>query len=128
MDNMLIRYSSSPEELEVEGGKGDFDRLVKCLRAGMGELLAEAVDDASPYERALRSVQVRQSPRGDVVIELMDSDNVAVIGPLEKLRILANNLEKLAHGGGDHWHAEYFPGHFFLGEASIPAVFSVVKE
>jgi len=51
-------------------------------------------------------------------------DELVLTGDRAALDIFASNIRNLGHGriGGSHIHIEYFPGHFYLHDDSVPVV------
>ena len=122
---MKIRYANSPQEIEISGDPVELLQLAEILASGGGELETEH-GDSGPYDQTLVGVIVKQTAEQNVSFNVESALRLAISGSTDKLNALAKNIEGLARDGtrDEHWHAEYFPGHSFLDDNSIPVVFS----
>ncbi|RJQ70244.1 hypothetical protein D5S17_29495 [Pseudonocardiaceae bacterium YIM PH 21723] len=116
-------------ELEISGDRAELGELAGVLSRGYGELQGEAVDDLKPYDRSLGLVRVVVREREGVSLEVLeDEETLLIAGTREGLAILGKNVKGLSVSGGqgEHLHIEYFPGHFYLTEDSLPVVVTLV--
>jgi hypothetical protein len=81
----------------------------------------------NPYERWLDSIAIEPELVPQVVIARLGSQLV-LRGGRRSLHVLADNVESFAqtaYGQNSHIHIEYYPGHFYLRESSVPVVVSI---
>jgi hypothetical protein len=80
-----------------------------------------------PYQGWLESIAVRVEIEPQMIIA-RSGCQLVFRGGQKSLAVLADNVETLAQDLADsdrHTHIEYFPGHYYLREGSIPLVVAV---
>jgi hypothetical protein len=127
--SLVVRYSPSTQELAISASRAALAWVAGLVEAGAGEVAADGLADAAPYEVCLTRLRIRTVPAGGVVLSVSaEAREVLVEGEAEGLRVLGENLRALAAEAdyGDHLHIEYFPEHFYLDESSVPAVVQLI--
>jgi hypothetical protein len=78
----------------------------------------------SPDGNTLAGVEVRSTSGPGVLIHRDSERQILVIGgDSESRAVLAENLQAMATAeDGGHLHVDYFPGHHYLTEGSLPLV------
>lgn len=114
-------------EVEVEGTPTALRQLATLIQspAEVSIGLASGRVNLGPFRGFARSITVRPNER-KVRIERQD-DQLLLSGTWGAREVLAANLNDFAQGPyepGDHLHVEFFPGHAYLDEGSLPLVFS----
>jgi hypothetical protein len=116
---------SLPSGLEIAGSQDALKQLANWIDAGAGALSFEKPETSpAPYERWLARLTVAASQHPLVKIGIED-DTVCVVGGQTGLATLAENIRIFADDAGspdEHLHIDYYPGHFFLAEESVPLV------
>ena len=109
-------------EVELTGSAEELNRLAEAVAAGAGWLSSTA----SPGSHALTGVEVKGTFGPRVLIRLDPERQILVIsGDSASRAVLADNLRGMASAeDGGHLHVDYFPGHFYLAEGSLPLVVS----
>ena len=111
--------------LEIAGSRDALKQLASWIAAGGGSLSFDKPETSpAPYERWLDRLAVTASQHSLVTIGIQD-DTVRVVGDQTGLATLAENIRIFAGDAGspdDHLHIDYYPGHFFLAEESVPLV------
>lgn len=111
--------------LEIAGSQDALMQLADWIAAGGGALSFEKPETTpAPYERWLTGLTVTASQHPLVKIGT-DDDTVSVVGGRTGLATLAENIRIFAGDAGspdNHLHIDYYPGHFFLAEESVPLV------
>jgi hypothetical protein len=82
----------------------------------------------TPYLGYVKSLKIEKRT-GNVYVSRIE-DQVSISGSPEKLKILAQNIDHLAEHQSkpdlgnyeDHVHIEFYPGHFYVHEESMPLV------
>ncbi|MEU0092188.1 hypothetical protein [Kribbella sp. NPDC006257] len=126
---VAIRYSMRSNELDVSATREGLLEIADLVEAGDGRVVADDGVDPLPYDVCIPLLVVRRLAGGGVVIRVSkEMSDVTLEGGQDALRLLAENLRGLAVEGADdeHLHLEYFAGHFYLEEASVPAVVGLV--
>ena len=126
VDEPKIRYSSATGEVEVAATRAALRRFADLLDSEGGRVAAQRVADPAPYEKCLDGIDFVPVADGEVVFRVDQGVGLLVVeGGSSKVAVLAKNIRGLADDGqsGEHLHVEYFPEHFFLGEATLPIVF-----
>ncbi|WP_327427097.1 Imm32 family immunity protein [Streptomyces sp. NBC_01236] len=79
---------------------------------------------SSPGTDALAGVEVKDTSGPGVLIRRDAERQILVIsGDSASRAVLAENLRDMATAeDGGHLHIDYFPGHFYLAEGSLPLV------
>lgn len=108
-------------EVDLTASAEELSRLADTVATG-GKLAATA----SPGGNALAGVEVRKAPGPGVLIHLDPERQILVIsGDCASRAVLAENLRGVASAeDGGHLHVDYFPGHFYLAEGSLPLTVS----
>jgi hypothetical protein len=127
MDEAQGRVATNDTEVLLSAGSADLVRLAAFVRSGQPRVIRLGVPDtdAAPYDRWLDSVDIRPG-EGTLLIAIEDS-RLILAGNAACRDTLAYNLEFLASSEeqADHLHVEYYPGHPFLDEHSVPLVLEV---
>jgi hypothetical protein len=108
---VIVSVSDEPRHISLSASAAEYLALAAALHQGQGTLDHDA------------GIVVEARPAGPVVISL-DAGRMVIQGSPDSLAILAEIVEDAASaaGCGGHVHIEYFPGHGYLGEGSIPVV------
>ncbi|KOV17659.1 hypothetical protein ADK60_27225 [Streptomyces sp. XY431] len=96
------------------------NRLAAAVAEGEG-LLSSTPSAGSD---ALAGIEVKKTAGPGVLVHLDSERQVLVIsGDSAGRTVLAENLRGMASAeDGGHLHIDYFPGHFYLAEGSLPLV------
>lgn len=107
-------------EVDLLASAEELSRLAGAVANGEGLLSSTA----SPDSNTLAGVEVRKSSGPGVLIRLDAERRILVIsGDYAGRAVLADNLLSMASAeDGGHLHVDYFPGHFYLAEGSLPLV------
>jgi len=127
---MIAAVSIATGETALSGSPDDYTRFARILDGSGGVIELDADADVAPYDSALSTVEVRARDTDGVVISV-DGDRLLIEGPRKLLSVLADIVRDSAASGDPdgHVHIEYFPGHDYLGEGSVPLVIAdAVKE
>src|ERR1700736_6355251 len=122
---ITVRFGD--REFEVEGAPAALRQLAALVHSP-AELVAQltpARSDPSSYKGFVRSIRIRPDER-KVRVQRLD-DQLLLSGTMSAREILAANLNNFADGPsqpGDHLHVQFFPGHYYLEEGSLPFVVS----
>lgn len=124
---LLITVRFGDREVEVEGTPIALRQLASLIRssAEVSIDLTPGLVDPSPYKGFVRSITVRPN-ENKVQIQRSD-DQLLLTGRLAAREVLAANVNDFAdshYEPGDHLHIDFFPGHYYLEEGSLPLVFS----
>jgi hypothetical protein len=117
--------------IELEGNSENLRQFAQAVRdAGITRVYRLQLPSApaAPYAGYLTSLRLEPSS-GNVCLSLRNNQLI-VQGARERLATFADNVEFLSNSAGpvrfgacaDHLHIEYYPGHFYLDEKSIPLV------
>jgi hypothetical protein len=95
-----------------------------CLASAVAQGEGMLSSTSSPSSNALAGVEVKKTSGPGVLIRRDAERQILVIsGDSASRAVLAENLQAMAtaeDGGG--LHVDYFPGHFYLAEGSLPLV------
>ncbi|MEU6238802.1 hypothetical protein [Kitasatospora sp. NPDC047058] len=107
-------------EVDLTASAEELSRLAAAVAAGEGWLDATA----SPGGNALAGVEVKGTSGPGVLVRRDPERQILVIsGDSASRAVLADNLWGMASAeDGGHLHVDYFPGHFYLAEGSLPLV------
>jgi len=107
-------------EVDLTASAEELNRLADAVAEGEG-LLSSA---PSPGSNALAGIEVKNTAGPGVLVHLDSERQVLVIsGDAAGRAVLADNLRGMAStDDGGHLHIDYFPGHFYLAEGSLPLV------
>ena len=129
--NIVGKYDDSSVELEgTAEALHELSQVIRELVEAKDLSLALPSTSPTPYLGYLESVRIEQGT-GKVCIS-RTGNQVLISGSPEMLTILSHNIESMpelqrrpASGmDRDHVHIEYYPGHFYLKEESVPLVFT----
>ncbi|PYC75821.1 hypothetical protein C7C46_23385 [Streptomyces tateyamensis] len=117
-----MRLISDPAggEVDLTASADELNRLVSRVAEGEGFLDSSP----SPGTDALAGIEVRKTAGPGVLVDLDPERRFLVIsGDPASREVLADNLRGMASAeDGGHLHIDYFPGHFYLAEGSLPLV------
>ncbi|MFC5197484.1 MULTISPECIES: Imm32 family immunity protein [Streptomyces] len=107
-------------EVDLSASAEELTRLASAVAQGEG-LVGSTF---SPGGNALAGVEVRGTSGPGVLIHRDAERQILVIsGDSAGRAVLAESLREMATAeGGGHLHIDYFPGHFYLAEGSLPVV------
>lgn len=117
-----MRLVSDPlfREVDLTASAEELSRFAGAVADGEGLLSSTA----SAGSNALVGVEVKKTSGPGVLICLDPERQILVIsGDSDGRAALADNLRAMASAeDGGHLHVDYFPGHFYLTEGSVPLV------
>lgn len=117
-----MRLVSDPGcgEVDLSASAEELSWLANAVAQGEGLLSSTS----SPGTDALAGVEVKDTSRPGVLIRRDAERQILVIsGDSASRAVLAENLRDMATAeDGGHLHIDYFPGHFYLAEGSLPLV------
>lgn len=117
-----MRMVSDPgyTEVDLSASAEELTWLARAVARGEGLLSSTS----SPGGDALVGVEVLKSSGPGVLIRRDAERQILVIsGDSIGRAVLAENLRAMATAeDGGHLHIDYFPGHFYLAEGSLPLV------
>lgn len=117
-----MRLISDPGsgEVDLAASAEELMRLARAVAVGEGLVRATS----SPGSNALAGVRVNKTSGPGVLVRRDSEEQILVIsGDSASRAVLAENLQAMAAAeGGGHLHIDYFPGHFYLAEGSVPLV------
>ncbi|MGW4981653.1 Imm32 family immunity protein [Streptomyces mirabilis] len=117
-----MRMVSDPgyTEVDLSASAEELTWLASAVARGEGLLSATS----SPGGDALVGVEVLKSSGPGVLIRRDAERQILVIsGDSVGRAVLAGDLRAMAtYEDGGHLHIDYFPGHFYLAEGSLPLV------
>ncbi|MET9890475.1 hypothetical protein ABZZ47_09715 [Streptomyces sp. NPDC006465] len=117
-----MRLVSDPRygEVDLSASAEELTLLASVVVQGEG-LLGSTL---SPGDNGLAGVEVKGTSGPGVLIHRDAERQILVIsGDSAGRAVLAENLRDLASAEeGGHLHIDYFPGHFYLAEGSLPLV------
>jgi len=107
-------------EVDLTASAEDLNRLADAVAEGEGLLSSAPL----PGNDALAGIEVKKTAGPGVLVHLDSERQVLVIsGDTAGRVVLADNLRGMASAeDGGHLHIDYFPGHFYLAEGSLPLV------
>ncbi|WP_233571193.1 hypothetical protein [Nocardiopsis sp. Huas11] len=107
------------DEVDLKASALELRRLADAVAKGEGLLGARA-----PTAGALAGVEVERTPGPGVLIHLDSARRILVIsGDAAGRAVLADMIRDMASAeDGGHLHIDYYPGHFYLAEGSVPLV------
>ncbi|KJY28083.1 hypothetical protein [Streptomyces sp. NRRL S-495] len=107
-------------EVDLTASAEELNRLAAAVAEGEG-LLSSTPSAGSD---ALTGIEVKKTAGPGVLVRLDSERQVLVIsGDSAGRTVLAENLRGIASAeDGGHLHIDYFPGHFYLAEGSLPLV------
>ncbi|MFJ3307806.1 hypothetical protein ACIPSA_32915 [Streptomyces sp. NPDC086549] len=117
-----MRLVSDPVYGEVDLSASAEELMELASAVALGEALPRAT--FSPGSDTLTGVEVRSTPGPGVLIHRDAERQILVIsGDAAGRAVLAENLRDMATADdGGHLHIDYFPGHCYLAEGSLPLV------
>ncbi len=126
--DLRLRYSAD-DSVELTGSPGVLRALANLLGRGESEVVAVPVPTTrpDPYDGWLESIAIHPEEEPLLLIR-RERRQLVLSGGRNSLAILADNVETLANSSNDgeeHMHIEYFPGHYYLREGSVPLVLDV---
>ncbi|WP_406328341.1 hypothetical protein [Streptomyces sp. NBC_00203] len=117
-----MRLVSDPTygEVDLSASAEELTRLATAVAQGEGLVSSTS----SPGSDALAGVEVKETSGPGVLIHRDAERQILVIsGDSASRAVLAENLRDMATAeDGGHLHIDYFPGHFYLAEGSLPLV------
>ncbi|MFF0037429.1 hypothetical protein ACGFY3_01710 [Streptomyces mirabilis] len=117
-----MRMVSDPgyTEVDLSASAEELTWLASAVARGEGLLSSTS----SPGGDALVGVEVLKSSGPGVLIRRDAERQILVIsGDSAGRAVLAEDLRAMAtYEDGGHLHIDYFPGHFYLAEGSLPLV------
>jgi hypothetical protein len=123
---LRVRESGAPEgvslEGDAEGGALLSMHLARCLDA---HLPLQTDGDPTPYKRWLSSIDFQATQSEYVHISRSaDGQSLVIAFSAQHANLLIANIAEVLIDcePGHHRHEEYYPGHFYLTEASVPVV------
>jgi hypothetical protein len=127
---LAVRYAADGS-VEVAGSRQALKALAALLRLAESTTVSVAIPQRSPdpYQSWLDSIVVQLETEPQMIIAIR-GNQLIFRGGQRALNVLADNVEHLAGSedeDGAHTHIEYFPGHFYLREGSIPLVVSAIS-
>ncbi|MFH8259307.1 Imm32 family immunity protein [Streptomyces roseolus] len=107
-------------EVDLTASAGELSRLADAVAAGEGWFNSTT----SPGSNALTGIEVGGTSGPGVLIRLdLERQILVISGDSASRAVLADNLYGMASAEeGGHLHVDYFPGHFYLAEGSLPLV------
>ncbi|MFF2118498.1 hypothetical protein ACFVXH_14385 [Kitasatospora sp. NPDC058184] len=107
-------------EVDLTASAEELNRLADAVAEGKGLLGSTPSPDAD----ALAGIEVKGTAGPGVLVHLDPERQFLVIsGDSAGRAVLADNLRGMASAeDGGHLHIDYFPGHFYLAEGSLPLV------
>ncbi|MEU9785492.1 hypothetical protein AB0H92_31795 [Streptomyces phaeochromogenes] len=111
---------SGYDEVVLSASADELSSLASAVARGEGLLGSTS----SPGGNALTGVEIKDASGPGVLIRRDAARQILVIsGDSANRAVLAENLRALADAEeGGHLHIDYFPGHFYLAEGSLPLV------
>ncbi|MEV0951837.1 hypothetical protein [Promicromonospora sp. NPDC050249] len=124
---LKVLRGDSTGELELSGTCVELLTLGRKLRSGRGVILLDKVSRPFPYTRSLLRIVIQQASGKIRVSSSGDGESLEVVGRLESLSLLAENIEGFALEAdqGDHLHVDHFPEHDYLAEGSGSLVVAI---
>lgn len=117
-----VRLTRDPVygEVDLKASAEELNRLADAVAEGEGLLSSTP----SPGGDALAGIVVKRAAGPGVLVHLDSERQFLVIsGDAAGRAVLADNLRGMASAeDGGHLHIDYFPGHFYLSEGSLPLV------
>ncbi|NEC90218.1 hypothetical protein [Streptomyces sp. SID12501] len=117
-----MRLVSDPGygEVDLAASAEELMRLASAVALGEGLVSATSL----PGSTALTGIRVdRTSGPGALIRRDTEQQILVISGDSASRAVLAENLQAMATAeDGGHLHLEYFPGHFYLAEGSVPLV------
>jgi len=115
-------------DVELTASADELSRLAAAVAEGEG-LLGSVCSPGSAGSSgssgdALAGVEVEATSGPGVLVRFVPERRILVIsGDYAGRAVLADNVRAMACAeDGGHLHIEYFPGHFYLAEGSVPLV------
>ncbi|MCF2532252.1 Imm32 family immunity protein [Yinghuangia soli] len=107
-------------EVDLSASAEELTRLANMVASGRGFISATF----PPGGKTLASIEVTDATGPGVLVHLDADRQVLVIsGDSGGRAVLADNLHAMAGDeNGGHLHIDYFPGHWYLVEGSVPLV------
>ncbi|WP_017587157.1 Imm32 family immunity protein [Nocardiopsis ganjiahuensis] len=116
---MILSRDTACDEVDLKASAEELTRLADAVAEGEGLLGSTA-----PVTGALAGVEVEKTPGPGVLIHVDSERRILVIsGDAVGREVLADNVRAMASAeDGGHLHIDYYPGHFYLAEGSVPLV------
>ena len=129
---MFIRFAEKTGEIEIRGTRAEFIQLAQVLPASNSAIIdcqCGTETSVQPYSRFLRKLQTLPRKEGPVVISV-NEDVLSLAGGTAAMALLSMNVNGFSVDGvaGNHWHLEYFTGHLYLGESTLPIVLALASD
>lgn len=119
----VVRHNETGE-VEISADPDGMVALAEAIRHAPAVVDAGEPESTWPYDEALR--QIRTEVSDDAVLFVYEdaTKSLRITGRQQGRDVLAENFADFAREGtpGEHWHVEWFPDHFYLGEGSAPVV------
>ncbi|MEU8763562.1 hypothetical protein [Streptomyces sp. NPDC048659] len=121
---MRVACDTAYDEADLAASADELHRLADAVEAGEGRLGCTTSPGSEFAPNTLAEIEVRTSPGPGVLIRLGPGRRTLVVsGDAAGREALADNLRAMASADdGGHLHLDYFPGHFYLADGSIPLV------
>ena len=120
----LSATASPDDDLEIIGSVEGLRRLVLALESGAARTALECDLRSGDHHVERIIIVVDEKLDGVTVADHSASREIEINGPRMKLQLLAQNVRFVlgndSPDASDHMHVEFFPGHFYLSESSIP--------
>ncbi|KQV18615.1 MULTISPECIES: hypothetical protein [unclassified Kitasatospora] len=114
-----MKLESDPAcgEVLISGSAAELSALARAVAAGEGFVGADAGSTPS-------GIEARRTSGPGVLVHLDLEQRVLLIsGDAAARAVLAENLQAMAEEeDGGHLHVDWYPGHYYLAEGSIPLV------
>ncbi|QYN18900.1 hypothetical protein [Amycolatopsis sp. DSM 110486] len=107
--------------MDITATEKELAHLASLIAEGAGFI---STAPTSPQNHTLAGIEVRNTPVSGVHIRLDGQTQIIVIsGDAESRAVLSENVHAMATAeDGGHLHVDYFPGHYYLAEGSLPLV------
>lgn len=132
----ITGFYSEAGDIELRGNTPALRKLAEALSAHMLPytiaLDIPPKERIAPYDHFLTTIHITHND-GMVNISRIES-TLEIVGSKEKLSVLSENLTWLSNNPdldtekGTHLHIEYFPGHYYLTESSLPIIIAIRDE
>jgi hypothetical protein len=122
---MRFSYSSNSQEIDISGTRIELLNLAAYFSKGEGILEGQKEGDPYPYKAFAGCLEINKVKDSLVNFRVVPG-KITVLGDLQKLSIISENILDLVSGGGcgTHIHIEYFEDHPYLLAESIPVIVS----
>lgn len=122
---MTLFYLLEPEEVAIEGSCADYLKLAEIVKIG-GRIEANTSANPFPYDSLLDAINVNIRSHSNVSVQVKMAELI-IEGRAELLGVLSENIseygvEAIKADASYHLHIEFFEGHYFLSEDSVPLI------